>query len=259
MTDLKQKAALVTGSGRGLGRGIAQALAEAGACVMVSDLVDGAVAESVAALRRAGHTVEGVAANVTSEESMVNAIQATVNAFGKLDILVNNAGVVALDNALDIPLKDWDLLFDVNVKGLFMASQLAARQMIAQGSGGSIVNVASNAGKVGFPAQAHYNATKAAVINLTRSMALELAPHKINVNAVCPGAVDTPMLFECAVWITERNGGDPHTLVQTFAPPQLGRLIQPIEVGRVVAFLASDEAVIIRGQSINVDAGATPY
>jgi NAD(P)-dependent dehydrogenase (short-subunit alcohol dehydrogenase family) len=172
---------------------------------------------------------------------------------------VNNAGVVALDNVLDIPLKDWDLLFDVNVKGLFLASQLAARQMIAQGTGGSIVNIASNAGKVGFPAQAHYNATKAAVINLTRSMALELAPSKINVNAVCPGAVDTPMLLECAVWITERSGGDPRALVQTFAPPQLGRLIQPIEVGRVVAFLASDEAAIIRGQSINVDAGATPY
>ncbi len=259
MTDLKQKVAFVTGSGRGLGRGIAQALAEAGACLMVSDLNDSAVAQSVSLLRQAGHTVEGMSANVTSEESMANAIQATVKAFGKLDILVNNAGVVALDNVMDIPLKDWELLFDVNVKGLFLASQLAARQMIAQGSGGSIVNIASNAGKVGFPAQAHYNATKAAVINLTRSMALELAPHNINVNAVCPGAVDTPMLFECAVWITDRNGGDPKALVQTFAPPQIGRLIQPVEVGRVVAFLASDAAAIIRGQSINVDAGATPY
>src|SRR5437867_2916612 len=90
--------------------------------------------------------------------------------------------------------------------GRGIAQALAGGQMIAQGTGGSIVNIASNAGKVGFPAQAHYNATKAAVINLTRSMALELAPHKINVNAVCPGAVDTPMLFECAVWITERSG-----------------------------------------------------
>ncbi len=103
------------------------------------------------------------------------------------------------------------------------------------------------------------NAGKAAVINLTRSLAAEWAPHRINVNAVCPGGVETPMLMAVAEWITSRHGGDPKELVQRMAPAQLGRPIQPIEVGRVVAFLLSDAAAIIRGQSINVDGGDTPY
>src|SRR6266545_1658355 len=103
------------------------------------------------------------------------------------------------------------------------------------------------------------NAGKAAVINLTRSLAAEWAPHRINVNAVCPGGVETPMLMAVAEWITSRHGGDPKELVQRMAPAQLGRPIQPIEVGRVVAFLLSDAAAIIRGRSINVDGGDTPY
>ncbi|HEU0106775.1 MAG TPA: SDR family oxidoreductase, partial [Vicinamibacteria bacterium] len=136
---------------------------------------------------------------------------------------------------------------------------IVARRFIAQGEGGAIVNVASNAGKVGYPNMAGYNAGKAGVINLTRSLAAEWAPHRINVNAVCPGGVETPMLMAVAEWITSRQGGDPKELVQRMVPAQLGRPIQPIEVGRVVAFLLSDAAAIIRGQSINVDGGDTPY
>jgi NAD(P)-dependent dehydrogenase (short-subunit alcohol dehydrogenase family) len=125
---------------------------------------------------------------------------------------------------------------------------------------GSIVNVASNAGKVGFPGQCDYNAAKAAVINLTRSLAMEFAPIGINVNAVCPGAVETEMLSEVAKFIVETNGqGDAVELMHSFAPSQLGRLVQPEEVGAIVAFLASQKAAIIRGQSINLDGGATPY
>jgi NAD(P)-dependent dehydrogenase (short-subunit alcohol dehydrogenase family) len=106
---------------------------------------------------------------------------------------------------------------------------------------------------------AGYNAGKAAVINLTRSLAAEWAEHRINVNAVCPGGVETPMLAAVAEWISSRHGGDAKELVQRMVPAQLGRHVQPIEVGRVVAFLLSDAAAIIRGQSINVDGGDTPY
>ena len=121
------------------------------------------------------------------------------------------------------------------------------------------MNVASNAGKVGFPNMAAYNATKAAVINLTRTLAAEWAPHRINVNAVCPGSVDTPMLKSVAVFLSPKLGKPVDEVYATMVPPQLGRHIQPVEVGRVIAFLLSDAAEIIRGQSINVDGGATPY
>ena len=131
--------------------------------------------------------------------------------------------------------------------------------MIAQGTGGSIVNVASNAGKVGYPNMAAYNASKAAVISLTRSLSAEWAENAINVNAVCPGGVETPMLEEVADWVGPRIGAAPEDLHATMTPAQLGRHIEPVEVGRVVAFLLSDGALIIRGQSINVDGGDTPY
>ena len=130
--------------------------------------------------------------------------------------------------------------------------------MIGQG-GGAIVNVASNAGKVGYRNMAGYNASKAAVVSLTRSLALEWAEHDINVNAVCPGGVDTPMLREVAEWLAPRLGQAPDALHAQMKPQQMERRIQPIEVGRVVAFLLTEAAAIIRGQSINVDGGDTPY
>ena len=125
--------------------------------------------------------------------------------------------------------------------------------------GGSIVNIASNAGKVGYPNMAAYNASKAAVINLTRSLAGEWAEYGINVNAVCPGGVATPMLSDVAEWLGPKIDLDPEELLAGMFPAQLGRHIQPVEVGRVVAFLLSPQASIIRGQAINVDGGDTPY
>lgn len=161
--------------------------------------------------------------------------------------------------ALESSPDDWKLQFQVNVEALAECSRIAAAQMIAQGTGGSIVNVASNAGKVGYPNMAGYNATKAAVISLTRSLSAEWAENAINVNAVCPGGVDTPMLEEVAEWVGPRIGTAPKDLHANMTPAQLGRHIEPVEVGRVVAFLLSDRALIIRGQSINVDGGDTPY
>jgi meso-butanediol dehydrogenase/(S,S)-butanediol dehydrogenase/diacetyl reductase len=256
---LQNKVIFVTGAGRGMGRGIAEALAEAGAHVVAGDLALEPVQATAKLVQARGRAALAVQLDVTVRDSIAAAIQQTVEKFGHIDGWVNNAGIVKMDAALDATLEDWERQMRVNVSGVFLCCQLAAQQMIAQSGGGSIVNIASNAGKVGYGNMAAYNAGKAAVINLTRSLSGEWAKHNINVNAVCPGGVDTPMLLSVAEFYTVRAGGDPHELVKTMKPHQMSRHVQPIEVGRVVAFLLSDAAYIIRGQSINVDGGDTPY
>lgn len=245
---LQDKVVVVTGAGRGLGQGIVSALAAEGASVVAGDLAAPEVGAHVS-----------VAMDVTDPTAIATAVERAVAAYGRIDGWVNNAGVVHMAPALDLSAADWSAEFAVNTAAVFGCCQAAARQLIAQGGGGSIVNIASNAGKVGYGNMAAYNASKAAVINLTRSLAAEWAAAGINVNCVCPGGVDTPMLGQVADWIAARTGDDPGELLATMTPAQLGRHIQPVEVGRVVAFLLSDDAAIIRGQAINVDGGDTPY
>ena len=256
---LSDKVVLVTGAGRGIGRGVARAVAEAGGTVVATDLEPEAAEETARLAGEAGPPARALTLDVTDEKAVERALRQAAESFGRLDGLVNNAGVLTMGAALDLSAAEWARQFQVNVEALLACSRQAARQMIVQGTGGAIVNVASNAGKVGYPDMAAYNASKAAVISLTRSLAAEWAEHGINVNAVCPGSVDTPMLVGVAEWLAERSGGDPKALHREMTPRQLGRHIQPIEVGRVVAFLLSDQAAIIRGQAINVDGGDTPY
>lgn len=255
---LEGRVVLVTGAGRGIGRGVCRALAEAGAEVVVTDLEEEEARATAALVEEAGRRALPLPLDVTSPPAVREAFRRAAGEMGGLDGLVNNAGVVSLRPALEIEEEEWSRQFEVNVAGLFTCCRTAARWMVDRGNG-AIVNVASNAGKVGYPNMAAYNASKAAVINLTRSLAEEWAPHGINVNAVCPGAVDTPMLADVAGWLADRLGGRPEEIVDSMRPRQLGRLIDPLEVGRVVAFLLSDDARIIRGQAINVDGGDTPY
>jgi NAD(P)-dependent dehydrogenase (short-subunit alcohol dehydrogenase family) len=236
-------------------------MGQAGASILVTDL-DYEGAKNVASrLETQGIKALPLQLDVTCEDAFQKAIRAGHEKFGKVDILINNAGIVKIQKALDLPLSDWDKVFDVNVRALLRCSQIFAEYLISEGLSGSIVNTASNAGKVGYVGQIHYNASKAAVISMTQSLAKELAEFNINVNAVCPGAVDTEMLRECMLWTIEESKGTVtvEELRKMWAPVQLGRLIKPIEVGRVVAFLASDAATVIRGQSINVDAGTTAW
>jgi NAD(P)-dependent dehydrogenase (short-subunit alcohol dehydrogenase family) len=255
---LLYKAVFVTGGGRGIGRGIAEALAEAGAHVGIGDLSLQAAQETARLVEGRGCRALAVALDVTQAASLEAAASAMTTTFGRLDGWVNNAGVLKLDAALDARAEDFDAQMRVNAQAVLLGCQAAARRMIGQG-GGAIVNVASNAGKVGYRNMAGYNASKAAVVSLTRSLALEWAEHDINVNAVCPGGVDTPMLREVAEWLAPRLGQAPDALHAQMKPQQMERRIQPIEVGRVVAFLLTEAAAIIRGQSINVDGGDTPY
>lgn len=260
MTDLlKGKRILVTGAAQGIGRGIATAVAEAGADVGLLDLNTEGLAETAALVEKTGRRAVQLPTDVVDVEAVARAIERFVAEMGPLDGLVNNAGVIRMEPASEVSRESWDWQFDVNVWGLMNCCQLGAKQMLAQGTPGSIVNIASNAGKVGYGNMAAYNATKAAVINLTRTLSSEWSAQGINVNAVCPGGVDTPMLKAAAAWVADRIDMDVDELYGGMKPNLMDRHIQPIEVGRVVAFLLSEQATIIRGQSINIDGGDTPY
>lgn len=256
--NLTDRVYIVTGSAGGIGEGIATAILEQGGKVALVDLRADAVQAAARRVDPDGDRTLPVEGDVTSIESASSAVRKTVEHFGRLDGIVNNAGVVTLDTAWDASAEAWDREFRVNVTGSFVMAQAVGRHLRAHG-GGAIVNVASNCGKVGYKNMAGYNASKAAVINMTRSLALEWAPDGINVNAVCPGGVDTPMLAGVAEWLSPRIDVPADELLASMGPAQLGRKVQPTEVGRVVAFLLSDDAVIIRGQAINVDGGDTPY
>jgi len=251
---LQGRVVVVTGGAGGIGRGIAEAVLEEGGRVALLDLGKDRAAEAAAAI---GKGVLGIETDVTDAASLEHAFEKIVAECGGLWGLVNNAGVVRMGPAEKITDAGLDLEFAVNVRGVLLASQAAARRFGT--AGGAIVNVASNAGKVGYRNMAGYNATKAAVINLTRSLALEWAEKGINVNAVCPGGVATDMLKTVADFITGGDAKASDELYGVMFPQQLGRHVQPVEVGRIIAFLLSDAAKIIRGQSINIDGGDTPY
>jgi meso-butanediol dehydrogenase/(S,S)-butanediol dehydrogenase/diacetyl reductase len=247
----------VTGAARGIGAGIAEAVLESGGSVVLLDLDREAAVATARMLDPAGTRTLAVVADVTDGASLDAAAAEAAARFSALHGWVNNAGIVRMAPAEALTADGWDLEFRVNTRGTFLGAQAAFRAF--GGRGGAIVNIASNAGKVGFPNMAAYNASKAAVINLTRSLAREWAPAGINVNAVCPGSVATPMLREVADELERDGKGDAATLFAGMVPAQLGRHVTPLEVGQVVAFLLSDAAHIIRGQSINVDGGDTPY
>ena len=260
---LKDKVVFITGGARGIGYGIARAVLEAGGRVAIGDLDEQAVSAArtslLAEASAADDTVFATVVDVTDEPSVKAAMRAARSCFGFLNGLVNNAGTVRLGRDLEAGTKDWQVQMEVNVIGTHNCCRAFAEKLIETDRAGAIVNIASNCGKVGYPNMAGYNASKAAVINLTRSLSAELSEYDINVNAICPGGVNTPMLMEVAEVVGRRTGENPEELFKTMVPAQLGRHIEPLEIGRVAVFLLSDHADIIRGQSINADGGDTPY
>jgi len=259
MTRLQGKVAVVTGGAQGIGRACALRFAHEGASVVIADLrVDGAKAVA-SEIEAAGGAAIGIAADVSSRAQAQSLIDAAVARFGGVDVLMNNAGAIRITPFLDIDEAEWDLLFNVNCKGSLWCAQAAARQMIAQGRGGKIINVASQAGRRGEAWVLTYCASKAAVISMTQSMGLALAPHKINVNAIAPGIVDTPLWIANDKRFAELMGlpeGEPKR--QFVATIPLGRIEQPEDVAGMAAFLASSDADYITQQTYNVDGGNWP-
>jgi NAD(P)-dependent dehydrogenase (short-subunit alcohol dehydrogenase family) len=247
MYALNERVGLVTGGGAGIGREIARRFAREGMAVVVLDR-DGAAAEGIAA-EIGGH---GVTADVTSEEEVSRAVETVLARFSRIDVLVNNAGIAWMGPALEMPVEALQSMLRVNVEGVFIVSRAVLPHMIARRSG-SIVNLASWAGKTGNAFFAGYSASKFAVIGLTQSLAREMAPHGIRVNAICPGiVVDTAM--RTAIEAQQRQYRLPETTEREKSIP-IGRVSVPEDVARVAAFLASDESSYMTGESINLSGG----
>lgn len=253
---LAGRVAIVTGAGRGVGRGIALELVRNGAKVVVADQnldTAKAVADEINALER---NALPLLVDVTVQSQMEAIVAQAVSDVGRLDIMVNNAGVGHVKPFLEITEAEWDKVFAVNLKGMLFGMQTAAKAMIKQERHGRIVNISSVAGKSGRPVLAAYAASKSAVINLTQSAAMALAPHKITVNAICPGVVDTHMgksvIAKMKAYVDE--GKIPEELIRIPEAP-LGPRADPEDIAKMVAFLASDDADYITGQSINIDGG----
>ena len=244
--DLTGKIAIVTGASRGLGRAIAIGLAKAGANLVVTDVLD--VREAIEEVQRTGREAVGLKVDVTNKKDVEEMAKQTINKFGRIDILVNNAGIYRSSTAESMSEGDWDKVVDVNLKGEFLCAQEVGRQMIRQREG-KIVNIASVAGQFASPQSAAYNASKAGVILLTKTLAVEWAKHNIQVNSICPGVFATPM--------TEGLMEDKRFLNTVRSDVPMARAGRPDEIVGAVIFLASKASSYVTGHVLVVDGGWT--
>jgi len=254
--DLSGKGAVVTGGAMGIGKGIAFRLAEAGASVMIADVNLEAADQTVEEIQSRGGKARAIGADVRSAADARKVARATVEAFSYLDILVNNAGIYPLMPLMQVSEELWDKVLDVNLKGSFLYAQAAAEEMIKAGRGGRIVNIASIDALQPQEMGAHYNASKGGVVMLTKALALELAPHKILVNAVAPGGITTPGVEVANKEYSQATGIEPGVLMQGFAQRiPLQSRGEPDDIAKVVLFLASAAADYVTGTLLLVDGG----
>jgi len=249
MELLEGKVALITGAGRGIGKAIAQVFVKQGAKVVVGDIKKEWVKETADEINaHSPGSAISVVLDVSDPESVANAISAAVEKFKHLDILINNAGIHRSHPFSEFPLADFELVYDVNVRGNFLCSQAAAKQMISQGHGGCIISMASASGKKADPGGTAYNSSKSAVIGLTRVMALELGKYGIRANCILPGATDTEMLR--GVFEAEP---DLKKILEERTP--LGKMAVPEDQANAAVFLSSDLAAHITGEQLVVSGG----
>jgi len=248
MNRVQDKVILVTGGAMGMGQSHCELLAAQGARVFVADVDEaagGAVAEGI---RGRGGQAEFLPLNVTRSADWQSAVATVVRKAGRIDVLVNNAGILVLKPVQDTTEQDWDRVFDVNVKGVFLGTQAVVEPMKAQGRG-NIVNISSIYGLVGAPSAAAYEASKGAVRLFTKACAVDLAPFGIRVNSVHPGVIETPMTRDLL--------STPEGRAAVLGPTLLNRPAKPVEVSQAVLFLASDESSFVHGAEMVVDGGYT--
>ena len=245
---ISDKVAIITGAASGIGRAIAILFAREGGKVVVADKNEVGGNETVDLIRSDGGQAIFDYVNVTSATDIQGMVKTTINTYGKLNILVNNAGIAIRLPVVDLSEEDWDRNIDVNLKSIYLSSKYAIPRMIENG-GGSIVNIASIYGIVGGRIRAAYAASKGGVVNLTRSMALDYALHKIRVNCVCPGFVNTPLLKNIL-----KNKEEYQALADLHP---MGRLGDMLEIALGVLYLASDESSFVTGIALPIDGGYT--
>ncbi|ABU59618.1 MULTISPECIES: SDR family NAD(P)-dependent oxidoreductase [Roseiflexus] len=248
---LEGNVALITGAASGIGRATALTLARDGSAIVVADLNESGGSATVDAITAAGGWAIFVQADVTRDAERM--VEAAVQTFGHLDILVNNAGIFYTADLLDVPFDEWVRAVDVMYFGTFRCSQAAARQMVRQGTGGRIVNISSVNGFLGMPQSSHYNSAKGAIDQLTRCLAVELAPHGILVNGIAPGFVETPMAIVNGVNEHETPEFQEFYVRRRRIP--LARPALPEEIAEAVAFLVSPRCTYITGHTLVVDGG----
>jgi NAD(P)-dependent dehydrogenase (short-subunit alcohol dehydrogenase family) len=248
---LAGRKALVTGGSRSIGRGIALALAREGADVVVNYHQDRAAAERTAAeIRALGRTAAVAQADTAVKADVDRLVAEAARALGHVDLLVNNAGVLRRTPFLEIAEPEWDWIIDTNLKGYFLVGQAVARHMIDAKLAGAIINTSSAGQAVAAPSLTHYCVAKAGIEMLTKQMALELAPHRIRVNAICPGLIETDL--------NRRDVADPAFRERRLARIPLREIGTPEDVTGAVVFLASDtEARLVTGASVFIDGGQT--
>ncbi|ULO09793.1 SDR family oxidoreductase [Paenibacillus sp. 19GGS1-52] len=242
--------AVVTGAGQGIGAAIAERLAAEGAHVVMLDIQEHVLAQSVERMKSMNYSVSSFTLDVSNAEEVEDTIRRTVETVGNIDILVNNAGIAWEEEFIHISDEHWRRIIDVNLNGMFYVAQRVARHMKLNGQG-VICNMASTNGLVGEAKYAHYNASKGGVVLLTKTMAIELGPYGIRVNAVCPGYIQTPL---------SESIDSPETVgryIEQYIP--LGRAGKPADIAGVFAFLASDDAAFINGECIVVDGGQLAF
>ena len=253
--ELQGQVAIVTGAGRGIGRATALELARLGADIVVAELDEGGADKTAALVQDAGRRAAVISTDVTKRAELAAMVERTLAAFGRIDVLVNNAGIYRAAATLDVTEEHWDAIMTINARAVFFASQAVLPAMIAARRG-AIVNLASMAGKIGSRTNLPYNASKAAVISMTKSLALAHAADGIRVNCVCPGLVETDMWTMVAREQGALLGQTPEEFTrrrQESVP--LGRMERPEDVAHVIAFLASPRAAYMTGQALSVDGG----
>ena len=252
MNNLRGRVVIITGAAGGLGSALARGFALEGCRLFLTDKHESRLKAIMAELAGGGVTVAGETADLMNVSQTQEVIENVFKTYGQIDILVNNAGISRAKAFWDLTEEDWDQMLAVNVKALFFATRAAAKHMLARG--GSIINIASVAGRLPRPTLMHYAASKAAVISITRSTALALAGNKIRVNAIAPGMMDTEM-FHILSSDLEQTSSDSAAGKPNLNIIPLGRIAQPEEIAASAIFLAGDAAVYITGQTLNVCGG----